>query len=178
MRGVLSLIIGLSVAFVACSSQPESASCRVSKMIVACDSVDKSVMCSLVSELDSLLTPEIFGRDFAMTIIDAIENDSVVDAKEMNRRVELLRKCLIEKKGARHSALFAEGVQSVVDGLDFDRQMKLYVKIATPEQMGTALRIDRYSNEADTAEVEKRVQVLKAIYDDAEYAKFLKFYNR
>ena len=178
MRSIFSLIIGVSVAFVACSSQPENASRKVSEIILLSDSVDKVMMCSLVANLDSMLTPEIFGRDFAMSMVSVIENDSVVDAKELNQRVEMLRKCLIDKKGSRHSKLFAEGVQSYVNGLPLERQMALYVKISTPEQLGTALRIDRYHNECDTAELQQRAEVLKAIYNDAEYSAFLKYYNR
>lgn len=178
MRSLLSLIIGVSVALMACSTPPENVSLKVSETILASDSMDKTMMCSLVSQLDSMLTPEIFGRDFAVTVVNAIENDSVIDAKELNRRVEMLRKCLIDKKGTRHSQLFAEGVQSYVNGLSIERQMALYVKIATPEQLGTALRIDRYRNESDSAEVQQRADVLKTIYNEAEYSAFLKYYNR
>jgi hypothetical protein len=44
--------------------------------------------------------------------------------------------------------------------------------------LGTALRIDRYRNESDSAEVQQRADVLKAIYNEAEYSAFLKYYNR
>lgn len=178
MRGLLSLIIGGSVALMACSSQPESSSRRVSEIIIASDKIDKAMMCSLVLELDTMLAPEILGRDFAQAMISTIESDSVVNAGELNRRVELLRKCLVDKKGARHSAFFAEGVQSYVNGLTLERQMAIYTKIATPEQLGTALRIDRYRTPADSVDIAKRVEFLKVIYDEAEYSAFLKYYNR
>lgn len=178
MRGLFSLIVGVSVALMACNSQPESNSRRVSEIILASDKIDKTMMCSLVLELDTMLAPEILGRDFAMSMIGVIESDSMVNAKELNRRVELFRKCLVDEKGARHSALFAEGVQSYVNGLTLERQMAIYTKIATPEQLGTALRIDRYRTPTDSVDIAMRVEALKTIYDEAEYLAFLKYYNR
>ena len=177
-RVLYGFMLLLTVMIVACSSQIENDARSVSREILRAGSISEAEMCSTFNTLDSLVMPEVFGRDFAMEIVQKIENDSICDAKELNRRVKLLRKCITDKQGKHNSNLFVAGVQSYVETLSFERKMKLYAKIATPEQLGTALRVDRYRNESDSAEVQQRADVLKAIYNEAEYSAFLKYYNR
>ena len=177
-RVLYGLMLLLTVMIVACSSQIENDARAVSREILRAGSISEAEMCSTLSALDSLLMPEVFGRDFAMEIVQKIENDSSCDAKELNRRVKLLRKCITDKQGKHNSNLFVAGVQSYVETLSFERKMKLYAKIATPEQLGTALRVDRYRSPNDSARIKAEAEALMKIYNDAEKEAFLKHLNR
>ena len=177
-RVLYSLMLLLAVSIVACSSQFEKDARVVSREILCANSITEAEMCSTLSVLDSLITPEVFGRDFAMEIVCKIETDSICDASELNNRVKLLRKCITDKRGKSHSDLFVAGVQSYVEALPLDRKMRLYTKIASPEQLGAALRIDRYRSPGDSVRINSEVGVLKVIYSQAEYEAFLKHFNR
>ena len=177
-RYFASFVLSLVVLMVACGSSNYSDGRTISERIVRAKIADSLFVAQTIAQLDTLVSPEIFGRDFAMTMVEITESDTVLRGKELNNRISWLRKACEKKHGLSYFKRFNEGVQSYIDQLPSDRKMRLYVKISTPEQMGTALRIDGYHNPPDSIAIAQKVKILRSIYNDVEYASFLKYYNR
>lgn len=178
MRRSLGFVMLLLTVFMACCSARHNDGKSVSERILKIPQTDTQAIFNAVTELDTLITPEIFGRDFAMTLVAVSEMDTIIDGKELYRRVNALRDIFTKKKGEKKFNRFNEGVQSYINGLSEERKMRFYTKIATPEQIGTALRIDRYANPDDSVAIKKRVKILHKIYNGDEYSSFLKYFNR
>lgn len=178
MRGLVAFAVSLMVVFVACSSTGHNDGKTISERILKVPNADSMAISNAVSQLDTLITPEIFGRDFAIVLVALTESDTVIECKELYQRVKLLKNIFAEKKGVKTFNRFNEGVQSYIDGLTVERKMRVYAKIATPKQLGTALRIDRYRNPDDSIAIKEQVQILRNIYNDDEFSSFLKYFNR
>ena len=118
------------------------------------------------------------GEIILQKAVEILENDTIVDAKELNRRVKMLRTELTEQRGGWYNKRFVEGVQSYVDALNLERRMKLYTIVSSPEQMGTALRIDKIHAGADTARIVEQKRVLRSLYTIEEWNRFEENYNR
>lgn len=177
-RNVSVLITAMTVLLIACSSKSGSDGRAVSNRIIRAMCADSAVIVSAVAELDTLVAPEIFGRDFAIALVAVAESDTVLSGADLNKRVKILRSAYAGRAGERAYQRFAEGVQSYIDGLPVDRKMRVYTRVASPEQLGTALRIDRYRNLGDSLCVKEQVEALRAIYSAEEYASFMKYFNR
>ena len=177
-RNVLAVMMCMVALFVACGSNTARNDGRaVSERIINTVAVDSAFVASNIMALDSIVTPVVFGRDFAMVVVDAIERDSIKSGADLYNRIVMLRDALVKKKGERGYCEFREGIQSYIDRLPMKRQMTIYAKVSTPQQLGTALRIDRSSNKSDSAKIDMQVNELMSIYDEAEKALFLKYYN-
>lgn len=179
VRGVLAIVLMLAMWTMATGCNKVDKSREICRKILLMPEVDSLTMVSMVNELDTLMSPEVFGRDFAMEAILAIECDTIIpNAIEWNRRIGMLRDVLAVKGTDRHSSLFAEGVHSKIEELPLDRRMRLYAKISTPSQLGTAMRIDKYRSEIDSEQIVEKLNILKEIYTEEEMNVFLKYYNR
>ena len=179
MRNLLFYMAVLSaVALMACSARLENDGSAVSARIIKSQVMDSVGIAQAVSSLDTLITPEIFGRDFGKVTVEVLESDTVIDAVQLNRRVSLLRSVYAQQRGGGYGKRFAEGVQSYIDGLPIERRMRLYTRIATPKQMGTALRIDLMRGKTDTALSAEQLRQLKLIYSAEEWTQFEEYYNR
>lgn len=177
-RYLVSLSLCFVMLAVACASSNHNDGRTISEKIVRASVADSVSISQMVLQLDSLISPEIFGRDFAITVVSVAESDTVLNGLELNNRISWLKKAYEKRMGSKGFERFNEGVQSYINGLSPEREMRLYVKISTPEQLGTALRIDRYRYPADSAEIDEKVRILRSIYNDIEYTSFFKYYNR
>lgn len=178
MRRSFGFVMLLLTVFMACCSTRYSDGKSVSERILKIPQVDTLAILNAVTELDTLITPEIFGRDFAMTLVSVSESDTIIDSKELYRRVTILRNIYTKKEGEKIFRRFQEGIQSYIDGLPVERKMMFYTKIAMPEQLGTALRIDKYHNQDDSVEINEQVQILRKIYNNDEFSSFMKYFKR
>ena len=178
MRYLSSLVVFIIVVLVACSSTKRNDGKAVSELILKTPVADSGLIYNAVYELDSLVTPEIFGRDFAMILTLLAENDTLLSGKEINRRVGMLRHAYTLKAGSFAYNRFDEGVQSYIDALPVERKMRVYAAVATPEQLGSALRIERYRNPGDSMSINEQADALLKMYDTSDRAVFLKFFNR
>ncbi len=177
-QNLISFSLCIVLLMVACSSGNRNDGRAISERLVKTAVVDSAFVSQLVMGLDTLMAPEILGRDFAMTIVSEVERDTVLNGKELNKRIMLLKRNFEKYRGEKYFERFAEGVQSYVGALPLEKEMKLYVKLSTPAQLGTALRIDRYRYPHDTVKIAEKVKIVSKIYNDVEYASFLKYYNR
>lgn len=175
---LLSILMCCGVMLMACSSQSANDGRAVSERLLLTAQADSVFVDSTFAKLDTMVSPEIFGRDFAMTVVRMAESDTVINSVEMNHRIQLLRKVYAARSDERGYKRFAEGVQSYINGLPIERQMFIYARVATPAQLGTALRIDRFRNPSDTARISQQFSMLRNIYSDAEWDEFMEFYNR
>lgn len=177
-RILLSLTIFSIVALMACGTKPENDGYAISSRILKPIMVDSSAIVRSVSSMDTLIAPEIFGRDFGRVAVEMLESDTVIDAGILNRRVSMLRQILTERRGERFGRRFVEGVQSYVETLPSERRMRVYTRVADPRQMGTALRIDKVRAGADTARIAEQVAVLRSIYSVDEWEQFMEYYSK
>ena len=177
-RYLISFMLCCVVLAVACGSSKQNDGRSISEKIVRAVVADSLFVAQMVENSDTLLAPEVFGRDFAMTMVAVAESDTILSGVELNKRITWLKKSFEKKRGAKYFERFNVGMQSYIDSLSPERKMLLYVKISTPEQMGTALRIDGYRNPADSTEIAQKIKILRSIYNDVEYASFMKYYNR
>ena len=179
MRGILAMMLMMAMWTMATGCNKVDKSREICRKILLMPKVDSLTMVAMVSELDTLMSPEVFGRDFAMEAICVIECDTTnINEGEWNLRIGMLRDILAEKGTERHSSLFAEGVQSKIDELPIDRRMRLYAKISTPAQLGTAMRIDKYRNVTDSVQAVEMINILRLIYTEEEMNVFMKCFNR
>lgn len=176
-RGVIVFIACMAVLMVACGSNLRNDGRAVSERIIKGNFVDSASVARDIALLDTMLTPVIFGRDFAMAAVEAVEQDSVKNGADLYKRISVLKKVYEARKGERAYREFLEGVQSYINQMPVKRQMELYAKVSTPKQLGTALRIDRSKNFADSAKIKEQVNVLKTIYNEYDLAQFMKYYN-
>lgn len=163
-----------SLTLVACQNDGRV----VSENILNAVAPDSAFVACELASLDSMISPEIFGRDFGRAMVEYIEQNDSVDVSALNNKVALVREVYAALGGANKSARVVEGIMSYENGLPLDRRMKLYAGIATPEQLGTALRIDKYSASADSALIEAQINTLRVIYTDEQWAQFMEYYNR
>lgn len=177
-RYLISFALCCVVLAVACGSSKQNDGRAISDKIVRAIVADSLFVTQMVEEMDTLLAPEVFGRDFAITMVTVVESDTVLSGVELNKRISWLKKTCDRTRGTQYFKRFNEGVQSYIDKLLPERRMRFYVKISTPEQMGTALRIDGYRNPADSTEIAQKIKILRSIYNDVEYVSFMKYYNR
>lgn len=177
-RNRLTFIMLCVAILVACGSGNYKDGKTVSLMILKTSSLDTLSVSNMVSLLDSMITSEIFGRDFAMSIVAMVESDTMLNGAELHNRLGILRHVYIENRGNRSFQRFDEGVQSFINALPVNRRMAFYAKVSTPEQLGTALRIDRYRNPGDSLKICEQVAALKNYYDKEQLSLFLKYYNR
>lgn len=178
MRNLFTFIVFFVAVFVACSSGERNDGRTISDKILKTPAIDSVTVCDAVNRLDTLITPEIFGRDFAIALVALAESDTVLCGKELNRRVAMLRQAYEVREGKQAYKCFDEGVQSYIDGLPVARRMNVYTRVSTPEQLGTALRIERYRCPADSAAIKEQVDALLKIYNEDELVSFMKYYNR
>lgn len=150
----------------------------VSERIINTATPDSSFIAREIASLDSLISPEIFGRDFGRVLVECIERGDTIDVSELNRKISLVRKIYSQLEGEHNATRIINGIKSYENGLTMERRMKLYACIATPQQMGTALRIDSFSVDADSAVIEEQKKILRAIYTDEEWSQFIEYYNR
>lgn len=176
-RYLFTILLSCGILLMACSSQSANDGRAVSERILFTPHVDSTFVDTTFAKLDTIITPEIFGRDFAMTVEKITESDTTICGTELHRRVQLLQKAYATRGNAIGYKRFAEGVQSYINGLPLNRQMRVYARISTPTQLGTALRIDRFRNPSDTI-VTAQANALRAIYTDAEWNEFQEYYNR
>ena len=179
MNRIIFCLMLLSIVVVmACGTKLNNDGYAISERLLKSSKVDAVDVERYVGSMDTLLAPEIFGRDFGKAVVEILENDTIVDAKELNRRVKMLRTELTEQRGGWYNKRFVEGVQSYVDALNLERRMKLYTIVSSPEQMGTALRIDKIHAGADTARIVEQKRVLRSLSTIEEWNRFEENYNR
>lgn len=174
----LTFIMLCVAILVACGSRSYKDGRTVSLMILKTSSLDTLSVSNMVNLLDSMISPEIFGRDFAMSIVSMAESDTVLNGADLYKRLDLLRHVYIANRGDKAFKRFDEGVQSFINALPVEQKMFFYARIATPEQLGTALRIDRYRNPGDSLKISEQIAALKNYYDEEQLSLFLKYYNR
>lgn len=72
----------------------------------------------------------------------------------------------------RHVQVFDSTMQAIVDGLPVSEQMNVYVQSSRPAALGTALAADANQPDADTADINTRINVLREIYTPADFKTF------
>lgn len=150
----------------------------VSERIINATTTDSTLIAREITSLDSSISPEIFGRDFGRVLVEYIERGDSINVGALNHKIALVRKIYSQLEGERNAARIINGIKSYENGLPMERRMKLYACIATPQQMGTALRIDSFSADADSALIEAQKKALRAIYTDDQWSRFIEYYNR
>ncbi|MBQ4367589.1 MAG: hypothetical protein II786_05875 [Muribaculaceae bacterium] len=73
--------------------------------------------------------------------------------------------------------VFDRRVDSAANALPIADQMKLYSKSCTPAVLGAALAVDANQPNADMADIEQRIELLKGIYNADEFTAFEQSYN-
>lgn len=172
------ILLLVPVMLMACGSSVYKDGKQVCERLINLPGIDTLEVENMLNQVDSLITPEILGRDFGITLVKNIESDSVINRKELNRRITLFRRIYADREGERDCKRFSIGLQSVINAMPVERQMKIYSKISTPAQMGTAFRIDRYRVKEDSVAINKRIEVLRHIYNNEEMMQFMECYNR
>ena len=72
----------------------------------------------------------------------------------------------------RHVQVFDSTMQAIVDGLPVREQMNVYVQSSRPAALGTALAADANQPDADTTDINTRIDLLREIYTPADFKTF------
>ena len=65
-----------------------------------------------------------------------------------------------------------KAIDEAADRLSTEKQMLLYSRAASPAALGKQMRAEREQAGADTAEIDRRAQVLKTIYNEVQWQEF------
>lgn len=77
----------------------------------------------------------------------------------------------------RHAQVFDSTMQAIVDGFSLKEQMNVYVQSSRPAALGSALANDANQPDADTNDINARINMLRDIYLPAEFETFEKAYR-
>ena len=72
----------------------------------------------------------------------------------------------------RHAQVFDSTMQAIVDGFSLKEQMNVYVQSSRPAALGTALANDANQPDADTNDINARINLLRDIYLPADFDTF------
>ena len=72
----------------------------------------------------------------------------------------------------RHAQVFDSTMQAIVDGFSLREQMNVYVQSSRPAALGAALAYDANQPNADTADINARIRMLRDIYLPADFDTF------
>ena len=77
----------------------------------------------------------------------------------------------------RHAEVFDSTMQAIVDGFSIYEQMCVYVQASRPAALGAALANDANQPDADTAEINERINWLRTMYTPTDFQTFETAYN-
>lgn len=77
----------------------------------------------------------------------------------------------------RHEQVFDSTMQAIVDGFSLREQMNVYVQSSRPAALGAALAADANQPDADTADINARINLLQTMYIPADFKTFQDAYN-
>lgn len=77
----------------------------------------------------------------------------------------------------RHAQVFDSTMQAIVDGFSMKEQMDVYVQSSRPAALGAALAADANQPDADTADINARINMLRTMYIPADFKIFEEAYN-
>ena len=72
----------------------------------------------------------------------------------------------------RHAQVFDSTMQAIVDGFSLKEQMNVYVQSSRPAALGSALANDANQPDADTNDINARIELLRDIYLPADFETF------
>lgn len=72
----------------------------------------------------------------------------------------------------RHAQVFDSTMQAIVDGFSLKEQMNVYVQSSRPAALGAALANDANQPDADTNDINARINLLRDIYLPADFDTF------
>lgn len=72
----------------------------------------------------------------------------------------------------RHAQVFDSTMQAIVDGFSLKEQMNVYVQSSRPAALGSALANDANQPDADTNDINARINLLRDIYLPADFEAF------
>jgi hypothetical protein len=77
----------------------------------------------------------------------------------------------------RHVEVFDSTLQAIVDGYSLRDQMNVYVQCSRPAALGTALATDANQPDADTNDINARINELRNLYTPADFNTFEAAYH-
>ena len=117
------------------------------------------------------LDAEAFADEHARPLVDALLENRM-DARQATDRLFLLHWAADVLGKSEHIALLDKAIDEAADRLSTEKQMLLYSRAASPAALGKQMRAEREQAGADTAEIDRRAQVLKTIYNGVQWQEF------
>lgn len=117
------------------------------------------------------LDAEAFADEHARPLVDALLENRM-DARQATDRLFLLHWAADVLGKSEHIALLDKAIDEAADRLSTEKQMLLYSRAASPAALGKQMRAEREQAGADTAEIDRRAQVLKTIYNEVQWQEF------
>ena len=117
------------------------------------------------------LDAEAFADEHARPLVDALLDGSM-DARQATDRLFLLHWAADVLGKSQHIAVLDDAIDNTASRLSTDDRMLLYSRAAAPAALGKQMRAEREQAGADTAEIDRMVQTLKGIYNDAQWQEF------
>lgn len=77
----------------------------------------------------------------------------------------------------RHAEVFDSTLQAIVDGFSMREQMNVYVQSSRPAALGAALADDANQPDADTNDINARINMLRGMYTPADFQTFENAYR-
>lgn len=77
----------------------------------------------------------------------------------------------------RHVEVFDSTMQAIVDGFSLREQMNVYVQSSRPAALGSALAYDANQPDADMADINARIDILRDLYEPEEFKTFEAAYH-
>ena len=120
---------------------------------------------------------EDFADKHAQPLVDGLLDGSM-DARQATDRLFLLHWAADLLGKSDHIARLDEDIDKAASRLSEKKQMLLYSRAATPDALGKQMRAERNQPDADTVLIDKRVKLLRDIYDEAQLKEFQSAYNQ
>ena len=117
------------------------------------------------------LDAEAFADEHARPLVDALLENRM-DARQATDRLFLLHWAADVLGKTEHIALLDKAIDEAADRLSTEKQMLLYSRAASPAALSKQMRAEREQAGADTAEIDRRAQVLKTIYNEVQWQEF------
>lgn len=117
------------------------------------------------------LDAEAFADEHARPLVDALLENRM-DARQATDRLFLLHWAADVLGKTEHIALLDKAIDEAADRLSTEKQMLLYSRAASPAALGKQMRAEREQAGADIAEIDRRAQVLKTIYNEVQWQEF------
>lgn len=114
---------------------------------------------------------EDFAGKNAQPLVDALL-DNTMDARQATDRLMLLHWAADLLGKTEHLTLLDQAIDAAAQRLSTEKQMLLYSRAASPSALGKQMRDDRQQAGADTADIDRRADMLKQHYNAQQLAEF------